>query len=81
MLVVAGSTPLGSVMCVEARPSLLAAAFILATNALTLPASQSARTVAMSAPESTNSPSRAWSSVSDSPAATGTSDSWLACPA
>ena len=36
VLVVAGSTPVGSVMCVDVRPSVLAAAFILATKALTL---------------------------------------------
>ncbi len=68
-------------MCVEARPSLTAAAFILATKALLLPASQSASNVAMSPPESIKSPSRAWSSVSDSPVVTVTSDWWLASPA
>ena len=51
----------GSLVSVDVRPSLAAVAFILATNALTLPACQSA-------PESTNEPSRAWRSVSDSPA-------------
>ena len=80
VLVVAGSTPVGSVMWVDVRPSAVAAVFILATKAVTLPASQSASTVAMSAPESMRSPSRTWSSVSVSPAAMGTSDSWLANP-
>ena len=74
MLVVAGSTPVGSVMCVDVRPSAPAVALIFDTKALTLPASQSASTVAMSAPESTRRPSRASSSVSDSPAAMGSSD-------
>ena len=80
MLVVPEATPLGSVMCVEVRPSLAAVVFILATNALTVVASHSARRVAMSAPESTSNPSRASSSVSVSPAVTGTSDSWLTAP-
>ena len=81
LLVVPGSTPLGSVMWVEESPSFAAAVFILATNAFTLCASQSASSVAMSPPESIRRPSRAWSSVSDSPAETGTSDSWSANPA
>ena len=80
VLVVPEATPLGSVMCVEERPSLAEAVFILAAKALTVVASHSAKSVAMSAPLSTSNPSRAWSSVSDSPAETGTSDSWLTSP-
>ena len=37
VLVVAGSTPVGSVMCVDVRPSATAVAFIFATNALDAP--------------------------------------------
>ena len=63
MLTVPGSAPLGSVMWVWLRPRETAVWLILVTKADVDPASQSARSVAMSLPESMSSPCSAFSSV------------------
>lgn len=81
MLMMASSAPLGSVIRVCWRPRDTALRSIFVTKADVLPASQSARRVAMSLPESMRRPSSASSSVRDSPEETGTSGSPAALPA
>ena len=80
MLTDPGSNPLASLKCVELSPSAWAAAFILATNAAELPASQSASRLAMLFPEGMRRPSSACISVRVSPFATANTDCWVARP-